>query len=213
MYVRKFDDQVLTFRVSGKLWMRSLVMSDVETDTEWSHLLGRAMAGKLKGAKLEPIVSDMSTWASWLEKHPRTTVLDMSPTTKNYTREFYRNPAAFVFGFEAGGKTWALPFEALLTKHVQSFDIKNQSLLAAFDRNGAVVRLFSRNVDGETLDFVAIDEITIMDKQTRSRWRIDSGEATEGPLKGTRMQQKVGIMSFRTAWQDFHPDSDDIAGQ
>ena len=48
MYVRQVNDLTLTFRVSGKLWNRSLIMSDVETRTEWSHLLGRAMAGKLK---------------------------------------------------------------------------------------------------------------------------------------------------------------------
>ncbi|MCP4508275.1 MAG: DUF3179 domain-containing protein, partial [Fuerstiella sp.] len=35
MYVREVDDRRLTLQVSGKLWMRSLVMSDVETKTEW----------------------------------------------------------------------------------------------------------------------------------------------------------------------------------
>ena len=96
MYVREVDGQELTLRVSGKLWMRSLVMSDVETKTEWSHLLGRGMKGQLKGKQLKAIVADMVTWSAWREEFPDTTVLDMRNTSRNYTRDFYRNGKEFV---------------------------------------------------------------------------------------------------------------------
>ena len=39
---------------------------------------------------------------------------------------------------------------------------------------------------------------------------ITTGESVEGPLKGTRLEQRVGIMSFRKAWMNFHPDSRDV---
>lgn len=210
MYVRKIDDQVLTFRVSGKLWMRSLVMSDVETGTEWSHLLGRGMQGKLKGRVLEPIVSDMVTWAAWRQDFPDTTVLNMSNTSRNYSREFYRDPTRFVFGFEAGGKTWALPMAKLFKKPVHSFRIGDQSLLATFDRQGAVTRLFDTTFNGQRLEFVQVDDETMKDSQTQSRWVIRNGKAIEGPLAGRQLKQRVGIMSFRKAWKNFHPDSLDV---
>ena len=73
--------------------MRSLVMSDVETRTEWSHLLGRGMAGKLKGKVLKPLITDMLTWAAWKEEFPATTVLNMSNKRDNYTRDFYADPS------------------------------------------------------------------------------------------------------------------------
>ena len=210
MYVRKVDDQTLTFRVSGKLWMRSLVMSDVETGTEWSHLLGRAMSGKLKDKVLEPIVSDMVTWSAWRRDHPRTTVLHMSPTVHHYTRDFYRNPAKFVLGFQAGGKHYALPMNVLVEDPLRTFQVSDQALLATFDKEGAVVRLFDPSVDGRRLDFVRINDQTMRDKETDSLWDLRRGVATEGRLAGKELKQRVGIMSYRVAWQNFHPDSSDI---
>ncbi|MBI2478654.1 MAG: DUF3179 domain-containing protein, partial [Planctomycetia bacterium] len=142
MYVRKVDDQILTLQVSGKLWMRSLVMSDVETGTEWSHLLGQGMAGPLKGKTLTPLITDMVTWDVWKREHPTTTALNMSRTSKDYSREVYRVPARFVFGFEEGGKAWSLPMEQLLKQPVHQFEIGEASLLATFDTSGTVVHLF-----------------------------------------------------------------------
>ena len=190
--------------------MRSLVMSDVETKTEWSHLLGRGMKGKLKGKTLEPIVTDMVTWAAWREEFPETTVLDMSNTSRNYTREFYKDPSRFVFGFQAGGKTWALPMAELMRKPVHSFRIGEAQLLAAFDKQGMSTRLFDASVGDRDLEFIALDDETMQDKQTQSQWSIRRGKAVAGPLSGTELKQRVGIMSFRKAWQNFHPRSVDV---
>ena len=38
----------------------------------------------------------------------------------------------------------------------------------------------------------------------------ETGEAIEGELKGKRLKPRVGIMSFRKAWQNFHPDSTEV---
>ncbi len=210
MYVRQIDEQILTFRVSGKLWMRSLIMSDVETGTEWSHLLGRGMKGELQGRVLEPIVTDMVTWAAWREEFPETTVLDMPNTSQNYTRDFYRDPSRFVFGFRASGKTLALPMAELIRKPVHSFHIGDLTLLAAFDKAGMSTRLFEASVGDLDLEFVQLDDETMQDKQTQSRWSIRRAIAIAGPLSGTELKQRVGIMSFRKAWRNFHPESVDV---
>jgi hypothetical protein len=190
--------------------MRSLVMSDVETDTEWAHLLGRAMAGKLKGKVLTPLVTDMVTWATWREQFPQTTLLNLPPTSQNYTREFYRDPNRFVFGFVIGSQAWALPMQKMKQHPVHRFQVEGQSLLATFVDEGAVTHLFDATVDGMPLDFTAIDQTTMKDQQTGSVWKIVSGQAISGPLQGTLLKQHVGIMSFRRAWMNFHPDSDDV---
>ena len=49
MYARTVEERELTLQVSGMLWQRSLVMRDLETGTLWSHLMGKAMEGELKG--------------------------------------------------------------------------------------------------------------------------------------------------------------------
>ncbi len=210
MYVRKVGDQVLTFQVSGKLWMRSLVMSDVETKTEWAHLLGRGMAGELKGKTLQPLITDMVTWSAWRKQYPNTTVLDMNRTSKNYTRKYYRDPAKFVFGFELDGKAWALPMQKIMDNPVHPFEIEGHSLLATFDTEGAVTRLFEVSVDGQSLTFAQVDEKTMKDEQTKSVWKIATGEAIGGPMNGKLLKQRVGIMSYRRAWKNFHPESRDV---
>jgi hypothetical protein len=70
VYDRTVNEKLLTLCVSGQLWNRSLVMLDIETRSLWSHILGEAMAGELKGQLLKPIPSDMVTWAAWKRDHP-----------------------------------------------------------------------------------------------------------------------------------------------
>ena len=48
---------------NGMLWNRSLVMYDRETESSWSHILGEAMDGKMKGATLDHVPSDR--WTLW----------------------------------------------------------------------------------------------------------------------------------------------------
>ncbi len=191
--------------------MRSLIMNDVETHTEWSHLLGRGMAGKLKGRELTPLVSDMATWDAWKREHPGTTALDLSRTSRNYSSEFYREPSRFVFGFEHNGGARAIGLDNLLKHPLHPFDIDDAPLLVTFDSEGFVARLFSRSIDGKVLNFKAIDNKHMKDNQTGSVWNNSGGNAIEGEMKGQRLTPLVGIMSYRRAWMNFHPTSKDIS--
>lgn len=190
--------------------MRSLIMSDVETGTEWSHILGEAMAGKLKGKELEPIITDMVTWGTWKKEHPDTTVLNMSRTREDYSATFYKEPSRFLFGFNVGSKHFALPMALMQQHRVLQFKAADKSLLATFDEAGKVTHLFEPQIDERMLQFKRLDDSTMQDSQTRSRWEILNGRCIDGPLKGKMLKQRIGIMSFRKAWQTFHPDSVDI---
>jgi hypothetical protein len=191
--------------------MRSLVMSDVETNSQWAHLLGRAMAGPLTGKTLEPIISEMVTWKQWKEKHPDTSVLNLSRTSERYSAEFRRDPTRFVYGFKVNGKPWALPLDQMVGRTMLDFEVDDQRLLATFDPVGNVTRLFDPVIDDRPLDFERIDADTIRDRQTRSRWDISRGEAVAGPLRGQSLPAYLGIMSYRKAWFDFHPDSGEVS--
>jgi hypothetical protein len=41
------------------LWNRSLEMRNVETGSLWSHILGEAMQGDLKGTTLQPLPTEL----------------------------------------------------------------------------------------------------------------------------------------------------------
>ena len=211
MYVRTVEGNGLTLQVSGKLWMRSLVMRDVETKSEWSHLLGRAMAGELEGKKLKPLIADMVTWAEWQADHPNTTVTTLSKVSKNYTSEFYQSKKAssFVFGFEVNGEVCFLSMADMVAQPVVQFEISNTPLLATFDEKGTAIRLFDRRVNGRPRRFRYKDGLLI-DSSSNSRWDPHSGVCVEGKSKGQMLTQRVGIMSFTRAWKNFHPDSRQI---
>ena len=185
-------------------------MSDLETQSEWAHLLGRAMAGEWKGTSLEAIPTDMVTWDVWRKQHPQTTVMDLSRTAQVFTAEFYRDPQRFLFGFEVDGDAYALPMPHMIERTVHNFLVGELPLVATFHQSGAVTHLFEATVEGERLEFVALDNQFMQDKQNGSRWTLVGGQAVDGPMKGKRLTPRVGIMSFVKAWINFHPDSRDI---
>ncbi len=76
MYDREVNGQALTFGVSGMLYRNSLIMFDRQTGSLWSHLLGAAVEGPLRGARLRFLPSSFTTWGAWRRLHPDTTVLD-----------------------------------------------------------------------------------------------------------------------------------------
>ncbi len=68
------------------------------------------------------------------------------------------------------------------------------------------VGVFSPIVDGQELTFQA-DDGGFVDDQTGSRWDI-FGEATSGPLAGTRLEPVTFVRTFWFSWAAFRPDTD-----
>lgn len=190
--------------------MRSLVMSDLETNTEWAHLLGQAMKGELKGKTLKPLITDMVTWGAWREEFPNTTVLDMSRTAREFRSDFYGSLKNFVFGFVVKGNAYALRLDKLAANPVHNFEVEGEKLLATYNAEATATHLFDPMVDEQHLTFAAIDEKTMKDTETESIWNLKTGQALSGPLKGKLLEQRVGIMSFEIAWSNFHPNSKDV---
>lgn len=189
------------------LWNRSLIMEDIETESHWSHLLGKAMAGKLKGETLDSIPSDMMTWKAWKKLHPKTDVLNMSRTHRNYTKEFYRNPSAFALGFVLDDQAYHATFAMLKEQPILNIEMKEQPLLLTFDADSTAARLFSRKVGKQVLTFKSQKAGTMRDKETASIWNATTGQALSGKLKDQLLTAMVGIPTFTKAWTKFHPAS------
>jgi uncharacterized protein DUF3179 len=91
-------DQTLVFGVSGKLYQSNLVLYDANTQSLWSQLDGRALAGPMAGRKLSAIPSTIMTWEAWRKKHPATDVLSMNT---GYARDYGIDP---YWGYEHGAE-------------------------------------------------------------------------------------------------------------
>ena len=189
------------------LWNRSLVMIDEETRSLWSHLLGEAMQGPLQGTKLEAVPSEMVTWESWRREHPQTTVLNLSRTARNYVKQFYRRPQDFVFAWIENGQAYAAGFDMLIKNPVINMKLAKSTMVVTFDKDSTAAHLFSSVVDQRTLKFISYKPGRMKDSQTETIWNSNTGMAVQGPLKGKRLQQLVGIVSYARAWDLFHPDT------
>lgn len=181
-------------------------MIDLETRSLWSHLLGQAMRGPLKGKELEMLPSVMTDWATWHMQHPDTTVLNLRRTSNRYQRNFYRQPSQFVIGMAAGGSARAWPLDQLVNHPVVNDTFGVDPILIIFMRDSATALAFDRRVKGQTLTFRTA-EGKLLDEQTGTQWDPASGQAVAGPLQGEYLARRIGVVSYRRAWRDFHPES------
>jgi hypothetical protein len=128
-------------------------------------------------------------------------------------------------GIEAGGAALSVPLV-----HLREVRVVNGSLgaepVAVFWQPGAASALDARDVadgadigatgaftpvvDGEVLAF-EFDGADIVDSSTGSTWDI-FGQATSGPLTGTRLVAVPHVDTFWFAWSTFRPDTEIIDG-
>lgn len=161
-YVAEAGGRRLSFGVSGLLYNSDVLLYDRETESLWSQLMNRAIAGPMKGARLTAIPLAHTTFADWRDRHPDTLVL--TPETgysRDYNRDPYRgyassaklffkvsqldkrhHPKELVIGLEINGRFKAYPFSALERTRGELRDtLGGRTLIVRFDarhRTGAV---------------------------------------------------------------------------
>lgn len=182
-------------------------MSDIETNTEWSHLLGKAMAGKHKGKQLKALPGVMATWAQWKKQFPKTTVLNMSRTRRNYDNEIYGKPERFVLGWVFANEAHHVGYDAMITTPLINLTTSEFPVLVVYDKASTAARIYMRELNGKTLSFETVNAESMRDKETNSTWSRMTGEAISGPMKGKSLTHYPGIPSFKRAWTTFHPET------
>jgi hypothetical protein len=129
------------FGVSGLLYNSDVLMYDRETKSLWSQLMVQAVAGRMKGTRLQQLPMSHTSWQEWVERYPATDVLsNKTGYSRHYDLDPYPNygrdgrlyfPVAhsndkypnkeFVMGLEIDGRFKAYPF-AELKKGARRFD-------------------------------------------------------------------------------------------
>ena len=217
MYARQVNDKTLRFVVSGMLWRDSLVMVDLETKTYWSHLIGEAMHGALKGTELKQIASVMTSWKQWRSMHPKTTVTRMKrppvPPDLNFTSDRTVGLGEMMMiGLVVKDQAYAWSFRELKSQVVVNDVLKavegplGKHIVVVYDPENGTSVIRDRHVDGKTLQF-AWKSGKLTDVETGSTWDLVTGTATTGPMKGKVLPLMPGIVSYTAQWLGFHPES------
>lgn len=90
----------MTFGVSGRLYKSNVLLYDHQSESLWSQLMKRAIAGPMVDTELTPIPSRQSTWGSWRRRHPDSRVLS---TDTGYDRNYTKDPYE---GYARVGTIW-----------------------------------------------------------------------------------------------------------
>lgn len=166
----RVDGRRLTFGVSGLLYNSDVLMYDRQTESLWTQIGRRAVAGSLRGAELRQVPMMHTTWGRWRERHPRTLVLSRDTGhSRDYDSDPYlgygRDPRlmfpvgntderletkALVLGVAREGAAKAYPFEALRMEPSPVRDrLGGEELLVYFDRDSETA--FATDLKGEPL--------------------------------------------------------------
>jgi hypothetical protein len=233
VYDRRIAGKELTFGVSGKLHANSLIMYDHQTESLWSHLVGAAVTGPMKGAKLIPLHSIFTRWEVWRNFHPTSKVLSSGRSalfglSRDPYESYYRSPDTgiiatrvtdkriypkeYVLGLVLKNSAKAYPFSVLSRQPVVNDAFQDVPLLVVFDPESTTGAILKRTIEGRTLSFKqaqAADKkgLFLVDEATGSLWKGLTGIALQGPLKGKRLEALPATPSFWFGWVDHYPET------
>lgn len=201
-----------------------MVMMDTKTKSLWSHVLGTALKGPMKGRKLQTLPSVQTTWAAWRDAHPETKVLvKETEVTESHYQKYYDNPEKMgifraqkiytrmpgkdlVWGTARGPHAAAILENAVGKNRIAEFSLGESPAIALRGSDGGV-RVFVAEIDGRKLKFSIADNGELRDEGTGSIWDTISGAAIQGKVKGTRMEELPMSRVYWFAWSSFYPNT------
>jgi hypothetical protein len=223
-----FDPRVegrdLAFEVAG-LARGNMLMRDLQTGSIWQQATGEAVAGPLRGARLEPLLAEQTTWAGWRADYPATALAVPPPDADKGLIRFLpfdkmtahfaggefilpgkagrdeRLPSrADVAGIVVGGEARAYPIAAFERETVINDRLGGCQIALVYDRRADRVRAFDRRQgDGGEL---ALADGHLVDRAGGGRWTL-RGEPARG--EGERLRPLPVERQWWMSWREFHP--------
>jgi hypothetical protein len=98
VFDRRTNDGVIEFGISGLLYNSNVLLYDRRKDGKqslWSQMMTNSVAGPRVGKSLQTLPLELTTWADWSARHPKTEVLS---TETGHHRDYSRSPYASYFG-------------------------------------------------------------------------------------------------------------------
>ncbi|GAB3273008.1 hypothetical protein GCM10027347_45060 [Larkinella harenae] len=211
------------FRLVGMDHFNAM-FEDRTTGSWWRQVSGEAITGPLKGAVLPSLPTEQMTLRAWADLHPETLVLQpdsafKKPYENMATYERGKNksqltkrdslawqPKSWVVGVECNKVARAYDWGQLQKQKVTNDQLAGTPLLLMVASDSASFRVWNRQVDGQTLQFVTNGGDALRDVETGSVWN-QQGICTEGALKGKRLVPVPASQEYLHSWETFHPRS------
>ena len=198
---REVEDQEVVFGNQGALWERGMTWWDHDTGSVWSQPIGEAIAGPRRGARLELLSSQLTSWETWRADHPNTLALDAPGGRSGFS--LADMTIVVDFGEDAG----VFPIPLLWESGPANAVIAGVPVAVVTDpTNQDRWAVYHRLVGETVLTFEASGE-TIIDLETGTRWDPAIGVGSEGPLAGETLDPLPGFTAFLADTRSFWPDA------
>ena len=175
------------FGVSGLLYQSDMLLYDRATDSLWSQIESKAIAGERVGEELTQVPMQVTTWSDWKARYPESLVLS---SDTGYSREYDRDP----YEGYASSKTTYFPVPKVDPRYhpkeqVVGLVVEGQSRAWPFSELSRSASPLRDELNGKAL-FVEFDA-----EHRRASITDEQGK----PLAST--------VGFWFAWMAFHPGS------
>lgn len=183
------DGKATDFGVSGLLYNSDVLLYDRDSESLWSQILNKSIAGKRVGQTLTAIPISHTTWRDWLDTHPKTLVLS---DATGYARDYRRDPYA---GYADSRHTY--------------FAVNNR----APDSYHPKEIVLGLGIDGvyKAYPFIELDKqgkTRFSDTINGSVFNFEWDSANRAiSITDSSANKVAGIQGFWFAWFAFHPDT------
>lgn len=216
MYARKLGEETLEFRHRGWLLDNSFLLYDLQTDSLWCQVTGRAVLGPHKGKELERLPVTHTTWGEWKFLHPETLVLAKPPEKIERYRQdkfqdyYERNQIRFGLSVCLERAQKLYPLDQLEETPVVNDLLGDLPLLVVFHAPSQTAVAYDRRVGESSLSFEHVEtspaDVILRDVDTGGTWSGLRGRLLPGGGEGPAALRPVVSSQFAVQhWQRHFP--------
>ncbi len=183
MYDRRVNKKILTFGHAGRLYEKSFVLYDKETNSQWVHVTGEAKTGFYKGSKLTFIPSTVMLWSDWYQLYPMTKVLP------GYGRQGFMGTFRAIndiqtIGLVVSDFNIARLYPLLILKEVVLLndEFNSKPIVVIYDHERLTANAWERKINGRIVDF-----IPVMDVKKQLYIKDSNSDQVWDPLTGVQL--------------------------
>jgi hypothetical protein len=182
------DGQVLRFGVSGLLYNSDVLLYDRQTESLWSQLMVKSVAGPMKSKSLAPVVVAHTSFRDWQSRHPETLVLS---SETGHARDYQRNP------YEGYEDSKTVMFQV---RHSSERFHPKELVMGAIREGKQKAWPFSemRKAGASIKDTLDGEPVTVEFDDENDTARLIGADGKELPT----------VLSFWFAWYAFHPETE-----
>lgn len=229
---RTLNGKVTTFGVSGLLYNSNIIPYDRLTNSNWVQMRLDCVNGELRTQRVETFHTVETTWKTWKEMFPQTTVVSsqtgFSRSYGVYPYGSYKtNNSSFLFpytpvdnrlpnkervlGVVIDDKAKVYRFASFDGEIIVKEDIFNGTKLvvAGSIKNNFLIAFERRLEDSSELTFSpasfsqGVSPVILADTEGNT-WNV-FGEAVSGPRKGQKLKPVVSFIGYWFSWGAFYP--------